>query len=145
MTREEGDPRRHRARCRFFRKRDSYCTSHKRKCSGSAHCSRYKEDTPISTLEELANPISKQQAKEKPLETDYREKAKEILPIGSLVYHNRFGEGKIVRYEEDNVVIEFEDVGIKTLSIKLNLNQLKKTDRFLLRQRLADNQHMLNG
>lgn len=141
MTREEGDPRRHRARCRFFRKKDSYCTLHKRKCSGSAHCSRYKEGTTVMAPEESVNPIIKHQTKEKPLETDYREKAKEILPIGSLVCHNRFGEGKIVRYEEENIVIEFDDVGIKILSIKQNINQLKKTDRFTLRQSLANKQH----
>lgn len=138
MVREEGDPRRHRSRCRFFRKADAYCTSQRRKCPGSAHCSRYQVG---SREENKEKPISipvKQKPKEKSNETDYLEITKKSLPIGSLVRHNRYGDGKVIRYAGNDIVVEFNDVGEKTLSIESSINVLKKLDRFTLRQSLAN-------
>lgn len=135
MVREEGDPRRHRARCCYFRKKDSYCISRKRKCIGSAHCSRYNEQK--EEQEEQNITCVNKTIIRKPTETDYIEKAKEILPVGSLVQHNRFGDGKVIRYEGENIIIDFKDVGNKTMSVKSSIKKLKKIDKFTLRQSLA--------
>lgn len=42
-TRKDGDDRRHRSRCIYYRKHDAYCSQVVGKCRGSAHCSYYKE------------------------------------------------------------------------------------------------------
>ncbi len=39
----DGDSRRHRSRCVYYRKSDAYCSEVVGKCRGSAHCSFYKE------------------------------------------------------------------------------------------------------
>ena len=65
MVRAEGDPRRHRSRCCYFRKTDTYCTSYKKRCIGSAHCNRYNEDGPKYVQEDLVISPVKQETKVK--------------------------------------------------------------------------------
>lgn len=43
MVRQEGDARRHKSRCIFYRKSDSYCPKVVGKCRGAAHCNYYEE------------------------------------------------------------------------------------------------------
>ncbi len=40
-------------------------------------------------------------------------------PVGSTVRHASWGAGQVVRYEDDSVVVLFEEVGYKTLSVAL--------------------------
>lgn len=50
MTRASGDPKRHRARCVYFKTEDERCIKCSFKCIGSAHCKFYKEK-PIESKE----------------------------------------------------------------------------------------------
>ena len=45
MVRREGDDRRHRTRCKYYKKdSDKYCKYYCGKCRGAAHCSHYIEE-----------------------------------------------------------------------------------------------------
>ncbi len=41
------------------------------------------------------------------------------FPTSSRVTHSSWGEGLVMRYEEDKIVVLFDDVGYKTLSIEI--------------------------
>ncbi|HEY0755323.1 MAG TPA: ATP-dependent DNA helicase RecQ [Ktedonobacteraceae bacterium] len=41
------------------------------------------------------------------------------FPVNSRVTHTSWGQGLVMRYEEDKVVVLFDDVGYKTLSIEI--------------------------
>ena len=101
FTRAEGDERRHRSRCKYYHKEDSYCSKEIGRCRGAAHCKFYQEvlqkdgksnlqsDTPLSSPMPKTNqepkenrkpftqgfPIKQQtlptQGKEKPLNTGF--------------------------------------------------------------------------
>lgn len=43
----------------------------------------------------------------------------EHFPLNSIVEHTRWGEGRVVRYEGDKIVILFEQVGYKALSLAI--------------------------
>lgn len=45
-TRDEGDERRHRSRCVYYRKSDAYYSEYIGKCRGAAHCTHYSEFVP---------------------------------------------------------------------------------------------------
>jgi ATP-dependent DNA helicase RecQ len=49
------------------------------------------------------------------------EPAAEPFQLGSRVRHERWGEGAVQRYEEDKVVVLFDNVGYKTLALELVL------------------------
>ena len=40
---EEGESKRHRARCIYFNKKNEYCSAFCGKCRGSSHCDKYSE------------------------------------------------------------------------------------------------------
>ena len=40
---DEYDSKRHKSRCIYYRKSDSYCAAYQFKCYGSAHCDKYRE------------------------------------------------------------------------------------------------------
>lgn len=48
FTRAEGDSRRHRSRCIYLQKDDSFCLKLQEKCRGTAHCSHYDEMNGLS-------------------------------------------------------------------------------------------------
>ncbi len=41
------------------------------------------------------------------------------FPVSSLVTHTAWGQGLVMRYEEDKIVVLFDEVGYKTLSIEI--------------------------
>ena len=45
------------------------------------------------------------------------------FPIGSRVTHTSFGEGQVMRYEEDKIVVLFDDTGYQTLALELVLER----------------------
>ena len=42
VYRAEGDDRRYKGRCEFYRYEDEWCTYRSGRCMGSAHCQKYK-------------------------------------------------------------------------------------------------------
>ena len=130
MVRAEGDPRRYRGRCFYFRKSDTYCLCHNRKCFGSAHCDQYTEDEPPTQKSQTVDNTKKKKEYSRPKETNIIALSKSILPIGSVVKHKKYGEGRVIRYDAECVVINFFDIGNRTMDIKSSINQLRKIDRF---------------
>ena len=47
----------------------------------------------------------------------------EPFPVGSRVRHVQWGEGQVLRYEDDKVTVLFEEVGYRTLGVGLVLEQ----------------------
>jgi ATP-dependent DNA helicase RecQ len=45
------------------------------------------------------------------------------FPLTSLVHHAAWGEGQVIRYEEDKIVVLFETAGYKTLAVDLVIEQ----------------------
>jgi len=41
------------------------------------------------------------------------------FPVHSTVRHATWGQGTVLRYEEDRMVVLFDDVGYKTLSVEV--------------------------
>lgn len=53
--------------------------------------------------------------------TDEEDEAKKPFPLNSRVVHKTWGEGLVMRYEGDKVVILFDEVGYKTLGVEIAL------------------------
>jgi ATP-dependent DNA helicase RecQ len=51
------------------------------------------------------------------------EDGKQPFPLNSRVSHQSLGEGMVMRYEGDKMVILFDDAGYKTLGVDLVLEQ----------------------
>ncbi len=113
LTRNEGDERRHKSRCIYYRKKDSYCKYQYIECIGSRYCQYYK----AKEIEEVSvatdAPIKKINTTEKISDAE----GKELYPVGSKVRHPKFGEGYITDISDGHVVIEFENIGEKILGL----------------------------
>ncbi len=53
FTRAEGDERRHRSNCTYFRKSESFCELYNERCHGSAHCNKYKFKQNSDSIERI--------------------------------------------------------------------------------------------
>ena len=105
----DDEKRRHRSNCIYFRKDDHYCKCNRIPCYGSAHCTDYKEHND----DIQSKPTVNNKDKIKSASSDVISQAKKHLPIGTNVRHKRFGEGIVVSYEDEYVVIHFYDFGEK--------------------------------
>jgi len=96
LRRAEGDDRRHRSRCIYYRKDGAYCTKNGVRCIGSAHCDYYKENQKVETQtvkikqEDLLTPV--------PSNENFIP-AEILFPIGSKVNHTRYGLGEVIASE----------------------------------------------
>lgn len=113
LTRNEGDERRHKSRCIYYRKKDSYCKYQYIECIGSRYCKYYKakESEKVSTDAEA--PLNKKDAIEKISDTE----GKKLYPIGSEIRHQKFGEGYITEISDGHITIDFKDAGKKILAL----------------------------
>lgn len=128
FTRAEGDERRHRSNCKYFRKADAFCALYKEKCHGSAHCDNYVyiEKTyvtqPIVIKNQKkdygSNKLSDEQKerllaiKNKRYGHRSKENEKKDIKVGTHVNHNIFGEGIIVEINS-YIVVQFDNGEIK--------------------------------
>lgn len=92
MTRAEGDPKRHRARCVNYNKATGRCSAYFEGCRGAAHCEQYSE-----TVKAEQEP-----APQKAAPTVQPNKAR----VGALVYSKAFGEGRVTGLKSNGSVIE---------------------------------------
>ena len=51
------------------------------------------------------------------------EESVEPFPLNSRVNHRAWGEGLVMRYEGDKIVVLFDTVGYKTLAVELVTEQ----------------------
>ncbi len=104
FARAEGDEKRHSHRCKYFRFDGKHCKYYSEKCRGAAHCDYYLERDKIEEPE-AEEPVKE----EEPVKSSY-------LSSGDKVKHKTFGEGYVIKVDEDTVTIAFEDA-TKELSI----------------------------
>lgn len=119
-TREEGDGRRHRSRCRYYSDY-SFCVWFSERCHGSAHCSMYYEDKNKSNVSHIKRANGKARESEQKCgnnKTSIAENSKntqrirnleKIFAKGSRVVHKTFGAGTIVECKDGRVTVLFEN------------------------------------
>lgn len=115
LTRNKGDERRHKSRCIYYRKKDSYCKYQYIKCIGSRYCQYYKAKVVKEDNKNTDVAISKKEVKDKLTDAE----GMRLYPVGTKVYHQKFGEGFITAIKDGHIVIDFEDVGEKILGLNV--------------------------
>ena len=113
LSREEGDPRRHRSRCFYHRKKDNYCSCYRRKCCGSAHCMKYREDEPP----EDNTPIIKSSTPEWAPNERVISKKQQPISNGCHVRHKSYGKGTVMNIADDRVTVLFANGEKRELSL----------------------------
>lgn len=83
MHREDGDPRRHKSRCRYYYKKtkdeDAFCAKNYGNCYGSAHCLYYDEGDGDSSLKIPQKPLEIPSKKVLPFEGIKKIQMKDII------------------------------------------------------------------
>lgn len=106
-TRPEGDERRHRSNCVYFRKKDKFCTKCYVGCIGSAHCDYYES--------------KKEAAEESILQTCTKLRNTEALKKHEMANRFAFVEGMRVYRKSNgafgNVVRVYKNQGVKYVDI----------------------------
>ncbi|WP_026667031.1 hypothetical protein [Butyrivibrio sp. AE2005] len=115
LTRNEGDERRHKSHCIYYRKKDSYCKYQYIECRGSRYCKYYK----TNEIEGVSVNADAQVKKKETIEKITDAEGKKIYPIGSKVRHQKFGDGFITDISNGHVSIDFENVGEKILGLDI--------------------------
>ena len=113
LTRNEGDERRHKSRCIYYSKKDSYCKYQYIECIGSRYCQYYKAKKIEETSADIDVPVKKKDITEKISDAE----GKKLYPLGSMVRHPKFGDGYITDISDGHVVIDFENIGEKLLGL----------------------------
>ena len=108
MVRHEGDERRHKTHCKYYRKKDSFCIYQNITCSSTIHCKYYDVGEFIGQESE-ADDTKKVNLKnkEKKNQKSYKELRKKV-PIGAKIYHNKYGEGIVKEYIKQYIEVDFE-------------------------------------
>lgn len=87
-TRKEGDERRHKSNCAYYRKDDKHCTKYYGECLGSAHCDYYESKNDA--------------AEESILEAVAKVRNKEVVRRYNEVEYIKFIEGMKVYRKTDS-------------------------------------------
>lgn len=128
--RDEDEKRRHRSNCIYFRKEGHYCRYNKIPCYGSGQCLDYKEQED-KEIRNSSNKSINGKTSSKGSGLDLIQQAKKQLPVGTNVHHKRFGDGLVVRHEDEFIVIHFYDFN-ESKKLRLieciNKNQLIRVD-----------------
>lgn len=115
MVRGDGDQRRHRSRCSYYRKSDNFCSHILTNCFGSAHCSHYKEK---DSLEHQPNaPCQKSSDAPQALSPQAEQTKKQLQIIGTHVSHATFGLGTVYCATEKYTTVSFDSGLEKKFSI----------------------------
>ena len=125
LRKEEGDEKRHKTRCSHYCA-NNYCTVWSGKCRGSAHCEFYKEkgDEKINENNFKSSTIKK---KIIALNREERKLKEKLRKKGTLIWDAKFEDvGEVVRFNEEKIIINFDNVGEKTFVI----NFLIKSDNW---------------
>ena len=119
IGREEGDPRRDKRKCKYYRKGEyNTCEYNIDACKGSAHCGNYVER---KLDDELSDEISKSlvgsKDNNKPVTPDNL--AKDMYPIDADVIHDKYGKGVVKSIENNRLIVDFDDYGEKVFNVDI--------------------------
>ncbi len=126
--RDDDEKRRHRSNCKYFRKEGHYCRYNKIPCYGSAHCSDYKEKEDKETSNTAINFVDSKSSS-KNSGSELIKQAKKQMPVGSNVHHKRFGDGLVVGYEDEYIIIHFYELTEKK---KLRIMECYKNNQLII-------------
>lgn len=129
-TRKNGDPRRHRSRCKYYSRCSNHCSKINSNCFGTAHCQYYKERS-ISTSPTKSTNVdwkpktrsSGKYAKRNKQNFTYTARSKKTLTVGSQINDSTYGKGIIKSIYNGLAVVAFEDVG----DVLINLTTSEKS------------------
>ena len=115
MTRAEGDPRRHLARCIYYIKTTKKCDYYhlEMPCPGAAQCDHYQEKEAFLTIQ-----------KEEKKSVDLRE----FLSPKMVVNHSRYGCGQVITVSMKEALIRFNDGEEKKFQGKNAIKSLKNIE-----------------
>lgn len=134
FTRKEGDEKRHRSRCVYYRG-GGYCAWHFEHCWGSSHCRHYDE---VEAKEEK-NKVSSKKEKERKLAEELKasqetkrvlaeERARIVMEYekkysaGSVIGHKTYGYGIITETKDGKITVRFKGEKVVILSIETCIN-----------------------
>ncbi len=110
-TRPEGDERRHRSRCAYYQSfLNGRCKKYRERCRGASHCQYYRENNE----EDDQSPL-----KPLPKSVNTRPELNNPTPEGWRVRHESYGDGTIKEIKDGHIVIDFDSIGEKKLSLKV--------------------------
>lgn len=115
MVREDGDQRRHKSRCIYYRKSDNFCSRILTNCFGSAHCSNYKEED--LSENKPKTPCKKSSETPQALSPQAEWMNKQLRIEGTRVFHSDFGLGTVSCAAEKYVMVSFDSGLEKKFSI----------------------------
>lgn len=104
FTRQEGDERRHKSNCVYYRKKDKFCTKHHGECYGSAHCDYYERKQDASK-EDVLEVLTKRRNDEFVRKCNQNKQAEQTLFVeGMKVYRIKDSAfGRVVNvYRHEN-------------------------------------------
>ncbi len=105
--------KRHRGRCVFYDNENKHCRKYNSKCYGSAHCDYYDEridDVVVESHQCVAD------TKEKNIIS--HDQGKQLYPLGTSVYHEKYGMGVAKDIRDGHINIDFRNFGEKCLSLQ---------------------------
>lgn len=106
-SRKDGDERRHRSRCMYFRKSGAYCHKYGERCRGSAHCMEYKEGSNTPDINVVsAMKITKRKSSKEIIKRNDDERR---FPVGSRVLHKTFGAGVVESVSDGRIKVKFDN------------------------------------
>lgn len=125
MVREDGDPRRHRGKCKFYNKETRYCAAISSNCFGAAHCGYYKERPQITKDDKTSgNWRPKVQKVDKYAQYNKKKnqayKKKVSLTVGSKVKDPTYGEGVVKNIYNGLAIVNFKNVGDVLMDTRTN-------------------------
>ena len=145
MVRADGDPRRHRGKCKYYNRETRYCSAICSNCFGSAHCSYYKEGKPITQSRRSTSSEWKPKTAKVNKYSQYNKKKvydqpkKKTISVGSVYRDARYGKGVVKSIYNGLAIVNFKNVGDVLIDTKSNktsgcLHEVEKRDGKYIRK-----------
>ena len=109
LKKAENDERRDKRKCCYYRD-DHYCAHLCAKCISSTGCIYYEE---VDEGKYVTKKKHRREERKERTKTGHFKTAEDeglaLFPIGSIVKHKQYGEGKVVRIENGEITVSFDD------------------------------------
>lgn len=115
---KEGEPRRHRRKCRFYDKETAFCSRISFKCGGAARCSHYEEIV-LQPEEPETQPAP--EPAPAPASATPQPDARRLFPKGCRVRHRRMGPGVVKKSGNETITVAFDSGEVMKLAVSVCL------------------------
>ena len=120
---KEGEEKRHRSRCVYYRGTDTYCQKRLGKCIGSSHCKYYHEESSEKPALEQTEKTNNSRISHDNTQISPLMQKIASFHVGDTVFHKKYGYGKILQIQDEIVTIDFKNEGTKKLNLKMVVEQ----------------------